>query len=165
MQNEEVCKLVLLAYIGEKIANSIDNRKEEYFKIREALNFCWKWIENKQVDEEKIYEFLDDEEGDDLVYYYTLSTNTERERKEYGVILGIVSYISLDILEANKLPIPQFLSGIDENYYDLIISDVIQLNIANCMKENINEVIEYCKDKIAKKDLMFTKSGIMNLKI
>lgn len=158
----EFCKIVLLAYLGEKVVANMGN-KGKYPKVREALDFCWKWIERKDADEGKIYEFLDDEDEDDLLNYI-LSASEEKERKEYGIILGVVSYISLNILITNKLPIPQFLSGVDDNYYDLIISDVIHLNIVNCMKKDMELVIKYCEDKIAINDFVVKKSEIMNLK-
>lgn len=160
---DELCKVVLLAYIGEKIVANMNVEKEEYPKIRGAIDFCWKWIESKQVDEERIYEFLDDEDEDDLVGYM-LYANNEKDKKEYAVILGVVSYVSLNILINNKSPIPQFLLGTDDKYYDLVITDVIELNITDCMKENISKVTKYCENKIAKNDLVFVKSEIMNLK-
>lgn len=158
----EFCKIVLLAYLGENVVANMDN-KGKYPKVREALDFCWKWIEEKEADEGKIYEFLDDEDEDDLMNYI-LSASEEKERKEYGIILGVVSYISLNILLTNKLPIPQFLSGVDDNYYDVVISDVIQLNMDNCMKKDMEVLIKYCEDKMATNDFAVKKSEIMNLK-
>lgn len=160
---KELCKVILLTYIGEKVVINMNNEKKEYPKIREALNFCWKWIESKQVDEEKIYELLDDEDEDDLVGYM-LYANNERDKKEYVVILGILSYVSHHILTNNKSPIPQFLSGTDDKYYDWVIADVIKLNITDCTKETMIKVTKYCQDKISKNDLIFTKHEIMNIK-
>lgn len=157
----ELCKIVLLAYIGEKIVTNIDNEKI-YLQIRNALDFCWKWVESKQADEEKIFKFLDDEKEEDLVGYM-LSADNEKDKKVYGIILGVVSYISHNILETNKSPIPQFLEGTDNKYYNCIISDVVQCNIIDNVKEKMSEVIKYCEDKIVKKHFLFAKSEIMNL--
>ena len=87
----------------------------------------------------------------------------EKDKKEYSVILEVVSYISYNILTNNKSPIPQFLSGTDNKYYELIIDKVIKLNITDCTKENLIKVTEYCQDKIDKNDLKFVKSEVMNL--
>lgn len=160
---DELCKVILLAYIGEKIVTNIDNEKEEYPKIREAIDFCWQWIEVKEVDEERIFEFLDDEDENDLVGYM-LYANNDKDKKEYAIILGVVSYIALNILTNNKSTIPQFLSGTDDKYYDLLINDIIGFNTTYCTKEDMSEITEYCKAKIIKNNLIFTKSEIMSIK-
>ena len=160
---EALSKVILLVYIGEKTATNISVLTEQYPKVREALDFCWKWIEKREVNEEKIYEFLDDEDEDDLVGYM-LFANDEIEKKELAVILGVVSYISSYILSTNKLPIPQFLLESDEKYYDLIINDVVALNISDCDREYMNRIAEYCDSKIALNGLSFSKSEIMSIK-
>lgn len=77
---EALSKVILLAYIGEKTATNISDVTEQYPKVKESLDFCWKWIEKREVNEEKIYEFLDDE--DDLVGYM-LFAKDETEKKNW----------------------------------------------------------------------------------
>lgn len=155
------CRVILLAYIGEKVVTDINNEKNYSF-IRNALDYCWKWIESKQAEEEKIFEFLDDEEEEDLVGIM-LFANNEKEKIKYGIILGVVSYISYHILEVNKSPIPQFLEGIDERYYNCIISDVVQWNLIDNIEEKKNRITQYYEDKVKEKNYMFLKSQIISL--
>ncbi len=158
----KLCKIIVLAYIGEKIVLKMNKETEEYPKVRDSLDFCWKWIENKQADEEQIYEFLDDEDENDLVGYMIYANNVE-DKKLYGVILGVVSYISHNVLETNKLPIPQFLSATDDKYYNLLINDVVNMQLVDCNKESFDKIIKYCRDKISKNDLIFGKAEIMDI--
>lgn len=159
---DEWCRVILLAYIGERVVTDIHFEKN-YTKIRNALDYCWRWIESKQAEEESIFEFLDDEEEDDLVGYM-LFANNEKEKIKYGIILGVVSYISHHILETNKSPIPQFLEGTtDDKYYNYIISDVVQWNMVDNIEEKKNRIIKYYEKKVEKKQLVFVKSEIMSL--
>ena len=158
--NKEINKVVLLAYIGEIIVNKINKKAEKYIRVREAMNFCWKWIEDQSAEIWDIYDFLDNEDEDDLVNYYL--TVSENEKKEYGVILGVVSFISYNIMIDNQEPIPQFLGGIDEEYYNQIIEEAIQLNIIDSSGNLENKIIDYCSKKENEK-VGFVKSQIMSL--
>lgn len=157
---KEFYKIILLAYIGEMVVNKINKEDEKYVKVREAMDFCWHWIENQKAELERIYEFLDSEEEEDLVYYVITA---EEEKKEYEVILGVVSYIALNIITSNKEPVPQFLSETDEEYYNSIIADAIQLNIMDSDGKHINKIVKYCRDKEKENDFRFVKSQIMSL--
>ena len=159
---KDMCKIVLLAYIGENIVEDMSNEKAEYRKVRKALDFCWKWIEDRQVNEELIYEFLDDEDEDDLVGYMIYENNAI-EKKKYGVILGIVSCVSVNVLESNKSPIPQFLSGTDDRYYELLMKDINELGMFTHFKEKMDKVYKYCINKVKNNDLQFTKLEVMNV--
>lgn len=125
--NGKVDKLTLLLNLAE---NSADNLKcyvkiEEYPKIRVAMDFCEKWIKEKDAEISLIYELLDDEDEDDLVGY-SVHVNDVKAKKDLSIILRVVSYISYDILVENNEPIPQFLDGVDEEYYNLLIKDMIK---------------------------------------
>lgn len=155
----EWCRVILLAYIGEKVVTDINNEKS-YPLIRNALDYCWKWIESKQAEEEKIFEFLDDEEEEDLVGFMLFANNDE-EKIKYGIILGVVSYISCHILKTNKSPVPQFLEGTDNRYYNCIISDVVQWNLIDNIEEKKNRIIQYYENKVEEKNYMFLKSEVL----
>ena len=155
---KELYKIILLAYIGEKVVNKMNKEDEKYIKVRDAMNFCWQWIENHEVESERIYEFLDDEEEDDLVFYVITA---KEEKKEYEIILGVVSYIAFNIIVTNKEPIPQFLSETDEAYYNSIIEDAIQLGVIDYDGQNMNRIVQYCSEK--ENEICFVKSQIMSL--
>ena len=156
--NKEINKVVLLAYIGEMIVNNINREDEKYIKVRETMDFCWKWIEEQSAEIWEIYDFLDNEDEDDLVNYYL--TVSENEKKEYGVILGVVSFIAYNIMIDNQEPIPQFLGGIDEEYYNQIIEEAIQLNILDSSGNFENKIIDYCSKK---EKIGFIKNEIMSI--
>ena len=78
-------------------------------------------------------------------------------------ILGVVAYIALNIITTNKEPVPQFLSETDEEYYNSIIADAIQLNIMDSDGKDVNKIVKYCRDKEKENDFRFVKSQIMSL--
>lgn len=156
IQIQELSKIVLLSYIAEQIVNNNSEQFVQYPKLRESLDFCWEWIEQKEVDIDKIYEFLDDEDENDLVGYM-LYSKEEIEKKELSALLGIVSYISYNILTIKKEPIPQFLE-IDEEYYNSLMNDMSTLNISNYDTEIINKIIKYCENQISMKKEHFNRT-------
>lgn len=116
-------KLGYLVECAEQILAELDVQNPEYLKIKASIEFCRSWIDGSSVDEEQIYEFLDDEDEDDLVGYY-IAAASPKDKTELGIILGVVSCISTAVLEENKSPIPQFLGGVDEQYYEAVLRDI-----------------------------------------
>ena len=49
IQIQELSKIVLLSYIAEQIVNNNSEQFVQYPKLRESLDFCWEWIEQKEV--------------------------------------------------------------------------------------------------------------------
>jgi len=115
--------LVLLVQAAEKILAELEITKETYPKISEAVTFCRNWIDGIPVDEGQIYAFLDDEDEEDLARYY-IYADDEREKRNYGMLLGVVSCVAVAVLEENMSPIPQFLSGVDSAYYHSVVEEV-----------------------------------------
>lgn len=78
---KSISKVVLFAYLGEKIFETLGNKTEQYPKIREALDFILDYLKNNQIYEEKIYECLDDESYDailnDILEINIISGNTD----------------------------------------------------------------------------------------
>lgn len=116
-------KLRYLIESAEMIAADIAVQKAEYYKVNEAITFCRDWLEEFAVDEALIYELLDDEDEDDLVGYY-LGAETELVKLKLGIILGVFSCVAVAVLYENKSPIPQYLGGIDKEYYEAVLMDV-----------------------------------------
>lgn len=115
--------LAALVSVAEKIVLETKSSQTEYPKMKDAVAFCRAWIDGDSVEEERIYEFLDDEDEDDLVGYYTGADN-EADKEKLGIILGVVSCVAVSVLEENKSPIPQFLGGVDAVYYEAVVRDV-----------------------------------------
>ena len=79
--------LAVLVKVAEKIISKIEIQTEIYPKIRDAVVFCRNWIDDMPVEEELIYELLDDEDENDLVGYYV---NAENEKdKSIEIRLGV----------------------------------------------------------------------------
>lgn len=114
--------LVALVRVAEKIVSETNIQRPEYSKVKDAVTFCRNWLDGDSVEEERIYEFLDDEDEDDLVGYYTGADN-EADKEKFGIILGVVSCVAASVLEENKSPIPQFLGGVDAAYYEAVVRD------------------------------------------
>lgn len=153
---------VILGYIAEKTFIEIKKEMKEYRIVREALDFCWDWIENEEVDIENVYRFLDDPEEDDLVFC-VISAKNEKEKKLLEIILGVVSYISLNMLEKEKEPIPQFLDEIDMQYFESIVDDAFILNIIDDKKNVLEEITNYCQGSIIQEKKSITKKDIMKI--
>ena len=167
--NDREEKLTLLLNLAK---NSVDKLEgcikidEEYPKIRVAMDFCEKWIKEKEADISLIYDILDDEDEDDLVGY-SISANDVNLKGYLSIILRVVSYISYDILVENNEPIPQFLSGVDEEYYDSILEDMIKYpmfpheelksSVADIMLNTYNKV---CKNKVLPEQIEVGKNKI-----
>lgn len=114
--------LAALVDVAEKIVLETKSSQTEYPRMKDAVAFCRNWINGDSVEEERIYEFLDDEDEDDLVGYYTGADN-ETDKEKLGIILGVVSCVAASVLEENKSPIPQFLGGVDAAYYEAVVRD------------------------------------------
>ena len=116
-------KLRYLIESAEMIAADITVQKAEYYKVKEAVTFCREWLDGFSVDDYLIFELLDDEEEDDLVGYYVGAT-TEHVKLMLGIILGVFSCVAVAVLDENKTPVPQYLEGIDKEYYEAVWRDV-----------------------------------------
>lgn len=126
--------LAELVDVAEKILLEMNIWKTEYPKMKDAVAFCRNWIDGAVVEEERIYEFLDDEDEDDLVGYY-IGADNEEDKGKFGIILDVVSCVAAAVLEENKSPIPQFLSGVDATYYEAVVRDVRNYDIMYCCSD------------------------------
>ena len=153
---------IILGYIAEKTFIKMEKEMKEYGKVKEALDFCWNWIENKEADIDNVYNFLDDPEEDDLVFC-VISAKDEKEKKALEIILGVVSYISLSMLEREKEPIPQFLEEIDMHYFDSIVADAITLNIIDDKKKLVDKITSYYQTDIIQEKKDIRKNDIMKI--
>lgn len=75
----------------------MDTEREEYPKIREAIDYCWEWLEGKKVNEGRIYEFLQTWDAKKLVIIF----NEVKKVFSDEAVYGDISEFRIEVSENN----------------------------------------------------------------
>ena len=168
-------KSVIAATMGEIVFRKLSDedgvflymeKKVGYQLCRKALDLSWEWIERKNTNEIEPWifcDYLDDANGIDLISYESdaVKAGDKESANIYGIMNCIILYIAYQAFEyAGKKYLPDYLWGIDDNFYAEGILDYTS-KIRGC---NFEDILDYCNRKLEKSsDIIFKKEEMINI--
>ncbi|ORX76933.1 hypothetical protein BCR32DRAFT_295929 [Anaeromyces robustus] len=137
-------KEILLAYEADKLLLKVkDVNNKDYIFISNAVDYCWKWIERRQVDLNNMLDILDSEDGYDISYYVNEFERDEKKQEVYDNFFNIILFIGGRAISYEGYSIPYYF---DEIYYDPKFWDKIVTNILKIdpdLEKNWNSILEF----------------------
>ncbi|MBH8599274.1 MULTISPECIES: Imm6 family immunity protein [unclassified Thermoactinomyces] len=106
----------------EKVMSTIEIY-EWYPMVREAINMCWEWVEEKKHSGDELYETVDNEDEDGLIYIEGLSfigDNAYGPQAEYvwSCAVDAVLYTARQAYESEQDYYPQPVEIVTDEYID-----------------------------------------------
>ena len=85
------CKVTFFLGLSQKVV-SVFSKNNDKVTAQKALDFCWKWLQNKECDGEYLYNLLDDEDcGITLIQEMS---EYENDKVAWNCIIDAVAYTS-----------------------------------------------------------------------
>ncbi|KRE38717.1 Imm6 family immunity protein [Paenibacillus sp. Soil522] len=131
-------QVVFLLILSSKIIDIIST-SDGYQEAKEALEVCWKWVENKNVSGDSIYEYLDNGDETGLL----IQMQYEKDEQKVNVWNCVIDAIAFTNWKAYQndgekyLPAP--IEAVDE---DLINHFITSFNLVDSSDALIIERVE-----------------------
>lgn len=128
-------RVALYLSIAEKTFKLVDVSDERYKHGREALDKCWEWVENGNVNADDLYELIDNGECTGVSEYGMKEVEYQRKVMWYTLV-DAIAYTSWQAYNReNYTYIPQAIEGIEEDGIDNFIK-----NATDTKKFNIDDI-------------------------
>jgi len=124
-------KEILLAYEADKLLLKVrDVNSKDYIFISNAVNYCWEWIERKQVDLYDMLNVIDPEDGYDISYYVNEFERDEKKQEVYNNFFDIILFIGCRAVSYERYSIPYYFNEIyyDPNFWDKIVANILKID-------------------------------------
>ncbi|ENQ3104976.1 immunity protein imm6 [Bacillus cereus] len=95
---DENAKAIISLIIAERMFELIDKNDNRYKTCREALDSCWKWLEDEEIEADDLCDYID---GEDYLNLATLVLRI-KDRKEADVLGSVLYAVSYTTWQAYK---------------------------------------------------------------
>lgn len=138
-------KVAIALIMAEITLDSIQQHNTEYKFCRDAIDMCWGWLENGNVNKYEICSLI----ANDNKCLADITSNTEDDKlgNKYGAIMISVSYVAWQAYnKENNCHYPQYLEIVDDEYLVELIKDLIEIDKL-ITEENIKFILNNFKEK------------------
>lgn len=142
----EDAQIAIFLIIAEDAAKYFINKKFNK-SAKNALNYCWEYIEKKNVRGDDLYELIGAE--DDNIVYLQAEAKEEKDIRIWDCVIDSVAYTCRMAYEAYHEQLPQAVEIADFTLYEHFIAQYIVLD-------------SYNKEKIRKIELFFMDNYTSN---
>ena len=123
LHEEEKCKVAL--FIADMALKSVGEKGLDYDYARDAINLCWKWIEDKKISKVEICEKISSD--DKCLAEIVLDIGDVEMANKYAVIMTCISYVAWQAYNHDEdYHYPQDLECIDDEYFEELIMQLIE---------------------------------------
>lgn len=142
----EEAQIAIFLIIAEDATKYFIN-KEFNKSAKNVLNYCWEYIEKKNVRGDDLYELIGAE--DDNIVYLQAEAEEENDIRIWDCVIDSVVYTCRKAYEAHYEQLPQAIESADFTLYKHVIDQYIVLD-------------SYNEEKIKKIELFFMDNYINN---
>ncbi len=124
-------KTEIALWIAETTLKNIADKNEDYNYCKKSIEICRDWLNTKQVTKVQLVERVSND-GRSLASI-VIDTEDIELANQYGAILICVSYIAWQAYNYEQdYFYPQDLEGVDDEYLEELIYDLIEENAISC---------------------------------
>lgn len=141
-------KEILLAYEADRLLLKVRNvNNKGYEFISKAIDYCWEWIEKRQVNLYDMLNIIEPEDGYDVLYYIDEFIKDENERKIYHEFFHIVVFIGGRALSYERYSIPYYFEEIyyEADHFDKIVNHILKIDPE--VENHWKDVLKFLKEK------------------
>jgi hypothetical protein len=115
-------RVAYLLTLIERNLHKIENY-EWYPLVRDAIDMCWEWIEEKKYSGEDLYEILDNEDEEGLIYIegvaYGENPYGPQARLVWSCVVDAICYTAWKAYQyENETSMPQPIRMVNDKYID-----------------------------------------------
>ncbi|MCD7035989.1 immunity 6 family protein [Metabacillus sp. GX 13764] len=112
-------KVVFFLALSERVVSVFSNSEDQKIAIN-SIDECWRWLEEKKNDGEKLYEQLDNEENGITILQEM--TDNVRDEEAWNCIIDAVAYTSRKAYEREGVKyFPEPIGLVDDSLVDHFI--------------------------------------------
>jgi len=142
--------------LSEKIMGKIENY-EWFHPVRETMDLCWEWVEEKKHSGDDLYLRVDNEDGDGIAYFDE-DINNSQDKLVWLCVLDAMYYSILQAYQYEREEyVPQAIEMVDDQTIDEFMEKIIQVEgyqeeWAERLKQYLLENYPASSDKKIKRD-------------